>query len=251
MSAFSSVDRAPDPDRLIRVLEDSAVGLGAMKRYMATAHALRRPTAPVLDLGCGIGHDLVLLADAGVACVGVDPSRVMLDVAARRVVGPLLQACGEHLPFAAHVFGGCRMERVLMHVAEPAVVVAEAARCVQPGCLLTIFEPDWSSLTVNGSPVPVRWVSNARHPSIGAAVGDLLTEAGCELVDRVDERSWWDFDAFERITNLEQSLARAVSTGHASRRKAQDWLAKQRRRAAAGSFRTEIAKVLWVATTPA
>jgi hypothetical protein len=35
-----------------------------------------------------------------------------------------------------------------MHVAEAAVVVAEALRCLEPGGLVTVFEPDWQSLVV-------------------------------------------------------------------------------------------------------
>lgn len=250
MSAFSSVDQAAEPERLIRFLDDSAIGLAAMKHYMATAHALRRPTAPILDVGCGAGHDLVVLADAGIECVGVDPSWVMIGAAATRCDGPLLQARGEHLPFADRSFAGSRIERVLMHVTDPSAVVEEVVRCVQPGGLLTIFEPDWSSLTVNRSSVPTRWVSNARHPSIGADVGDLLDAEGCLLVDRVEERSWWTLDDFERITNIQQTLDRAVARGHASPRETQAWLAEQRRQAAVGAFRAEIAKILWVATTP-
>jgi ubiquinone/menaquinone biosynthesis C-methylase UbiE len=55
---------------------------------------------------------------------------------------------GEQLPFRAESFSGCRIERVLMHVAEPAVVVAETLRCLEPGGLVTVFEPDWQSLVV-------------------------------------------------------------------------------------------------------
>jgi hypothetical protein len=137
-----------------------------------------------------------------------------------------------------------------MHVDDPAAVIAEAARCVRPTGLLTVFEPDWSSLTVNGSLVPSEWVSVARHPAIGAAVGDLLAAANCSILDRVEERSWWTFDEFERITNLRQSLDRAVAMGSAPRQEVEYWLAEQQRRASAGEFHAEIAKILWVATTP-
>lgn len=61
----------------------------------------------------------------------------------------------------------------------------------------------------------------------------------------------WDFSKFEWITNIERSLHRAVVNGHASRRDAHDWLDEQRQRAAVGDFRAEIAKILWVAKTPA
>jgi SAM-dependent methyltransferase len=249
VSAFSGVDGADEPRRLIEFLEQSAVGLAAMKHYIAVTHALRSPPARLLDLGCGAGHDLRLLEDSGLACLGVDPSSVMLEASATRSGSPLVRACGEHLPFVGAVFAGCWIERVLMHVADPAAVIAEVVRCVQPGGLLTIFEPDWSSLTVNGSPVPAGWLSIASHPAVGSSVGHLLGAAGCSIVDRVEERSWWTFAAFERITNLELSLDRAVTLRMASRSQVEVWLAEQRRRAAVDDFRAEIVKILWVATT--
>jgi SAM-dependent methyltransferase len=252
VSAFSAVDDAAEPARLIEFLGQSAAGLAAMKHYIAVAHALRQPDAPVLDLGCGAGHDLAVLDAVGVRGVGVDSSAVMLDAAvAGGARAPLVRAAGERLPFADGAFAGCWIERVLMHVPEPAVVIAEVVRCVRPGGLLTIFEPDWSTLAVNGTPVPAGWLSIARHPAIGSAVGDLLTAAGCDIRDRVEERSWWTADEFARITRLNQALDRVVASGPASRSEVRRWLDEQRSRAAADDFRAEIVKLLWVATTAA
>lgn len=121
---------------------------------------------------------------------------------------------------------------------------------MQPDGLLTIFEPDWSSLVVNGSPVPTDWVSAARHPAVGSALGDLLAAAGCSILDRVEERSWWTYEDLVCITNLEPSLDRAVASGVASRLEVTRWLVEQRRRAQANDFKAEIAKILWVANTP-
>jgi SAM-dependent methyltransferase len=250
MSAFSAVDSSPDPARLISVLEQTAIGLAAMKRYMAVTHALSKPTAPVLDLGCGAGHDLTVLHECGVFAIGVDPSALMLEAAARRVDAPLARASGDLLPFADDAFAGCWVERVLMHVADPGAVIAEVVRCVRSGGLLTIFEPDWSTLAVNGSRVPVAWISSASHPSVGADVGGLVGTAGCTIVDRVEERSWWTFEEFERNTNLYSSLDRAISTGIARRRDVEAWLQAQRERAAINDFRAELVKILWVATAP-
>jgi SAM-dependent methyltransferase len=249
VSEYSDVDAATEAHRLIEHLDESAIGLAAMKHYMAVTHALRRPTAPVLDLGCGAGHDLALHEVLRVATVGVDPSSVMLDAAATRSTSPLVRATGEHLPFAAGAFAGCRIERVLMHVDDPARVLSEVVRCVRPSGLLTIFEPDWTSLTITGPPVPAEWVSIARHPAIGSSIGDLLHAAACSILDRVEEHSWWSHSDFERI--LQRSLDRAVASGHASRAAVQKWLAEQRRRATAGDFRAEITKILWVAAAPA
>jgi hypothetical protein len=129
-------------------------------------------------------------------------------------------------------------------------VLAEVVRCVRPGGLLTIFEPDWSSLAVNREPVPVGWLTAARHPAIGATVGGLLTDAGCFVRDRVEERSRWTYAEFERNTGLQAALERAITARILPRSTAEGWLADQQRRAAEDDFTAEITKILWIATTP-
>src|SRR5262245_33067214 len=250
MSAFSDVDRADDPRRLIQYLDDSARALGAMKQYAAAAHALRDPSDAVLDLGCGVGLDLQLLARVGVRGIGIDPSALMLRDATTRTRMPLVRGAGERLPFRDGAFAGCRVERVLMHVVDPATVIAEVVRCVRSGGLITIFEPDWSCLEVAGERVPTDWTSGARHPAIGSTVGDLLTDAGCIVRDRVEERSWWSYEDFTRIMNLEAALDRAVAANKLTRAAADAWLEAQRRSADRGTFRAEMVKILWVATAP-
>ena len=190
MSLFSDVDAAADPSRLVTSLAESASGLASMKAYLAMAHALRDTDGPVLNVGCGSGHDLAALARAGVAGVGVDPSEVMVSSCAWLTESPVLRGRGEALPFRSGSFAGCWIERVLMHVASPRDVLAEAVRCVAPGGLVTIFEPDWTSLSVAGVG-RVAWHPPARHPGIGGEVGALLASLGCDVRDRVEERSWW------------------------------------------------------------
>jgi SAM-dependent methyltransferase len=223
------------------MLAESARGLAAMKHYMAVAHSLRRPRSPILDLGCGAGHELSVLEAVGVAAIGVDSSETMLVAAQDRVQSPLVQGDGAFLPFRDGAFGGCWIERVLMHVVDPAAVIREAVRCIAPGALLTVFEPDWTSLIVNGHPVPPAIATMARHPAAGAVAGDLLEDAGCFLRDRVEERSWWTFDTFARVMNLERVRTDPVVG---------PWVVAQQKRADAGDFRAQFTKVLWVATAP-
>ena len=247
VSEFSAVDAASDPARLIAYLDQ--VGLTAMRHYMAVTHS-QWAKGLVLDVGCGIGRDIAVLEELGVGAIGVDPSSFMLRTAASRVRSSLARACGEQLPFPDGVFCGCLMQRVLMHVDDPATVIVEVLRCVQPHGVITIFEPDWSTLHVNGSPVPAWWSNTAKHPAIGGNVGDLLTAAGCNLRDRVEERSWWTHDEFERIINPQRYADRAVEAGTATRSAVDAWLAQQRRQAADGDFRAGMDKILWVATAP-
>lgn len=247
MSAFSDVDAAVDSTRLIASLDESARGLASMKHYMAVAHVLHTRGGGILDVGCGAGHDIAVLAHHGIAnVVGVDPSDVMLQATRERTVTPLARATAERLPFRSGSFAGSWIERVLMHVRDPRAVLTEVMRVVEPEGVLSVFEPDWSSLTVNGWRVPTEWTTIARHPAIGSDVGAMLHQHGCFVRDRVEERSWWSFPQFEAITG--RALARATGSGTSG--DVRGWIEEVRDAAGLGSFVAEMVKVMWVATTP-
>ncbi len=56
-----------------------------------------------------------------------------------------------------------------MHVVEPAAVLAELVRCLEPGALVTVFEPDWSRFQVRSAVIDgsTMWLSAAPHPDVG------------------------------------------------------------------------------------
>ena len=254
MSGFSAVDDSVDPARLVRFLDTAAEAESGMKQYAVAAHALRRPTRPILDVGCGAGHDLVLFAAARIEVVGVDASAVMIATARQRTAPlriPVVRAVGERLPFRDGAFSGCRIERVLMHVDDPRVVVAEAVRCVEHGGLVTVFEPDWSSFAVRSDVLPecASWITSARHPDMGARLWTLLEEHGCDVVDRVEELSVWrSLATLELVADFPASVDRAVATGRLGRRDADEWIREQRQRDATGQFYAVISKIQVIAT---
>ena len=101
MSVFTSVDTQGDPDRVLRYLDHIANAVSGMKHYVMAAHALRHPEGRILDLGCGAGHDLVLLNSVGLQAIGVDPSSVLLEAASDRTdsnLTSLVRANGDHSP---------------------------------------------------------------------------------------------------------------------------------------------------------
>src|SRR3954447_12123706 len=83
-SPYSSVDSSADPGSLVAFLDTAAVGLGAMKRYVAYELAQHAPGPVVIDLGCGAGHDLALLRAEGLTPIGLDASAVMVLTAQER-----------------------------------------------------------------------------------------------------------------------------------------------------------------------
>ena len=255
MSVFTSVDSHDDPSWVVGYLDRRADAVSRMKQYVATAHARHDPNGLVLDLGCGAGHDLVLLNDAGLRAVGIDPSAILLAAATTRIdhhrTG-LARAAGESLPFQDASFDGCRIERVLMHVANPSVVLAEVVRCLRPGGLITVFEPDWSQFRVRGDTGDVKtgWLAGSRHPGIGGDLWRLVEEAGCEVLDRVEELSIWrSLETLDAVIGLENSVRRAVEAGRIDSNEADQWLERQTARQARGEFLALASKILVVATT--
>jgi SAM-dependent methyltransferase len=253
MSSFSSVDNAPDPDRLVQFLDAAASAEAGIKHYVAAAHGRRNPQGPILDVGCGAGHDLDLFASLGMVAVGIDPSEVMLHAAAARTANAtiaLVRGVGGALPFVDHVFAGCRIERVLMHVDDPLHVLAEAVRCVERGGLVTVFEPDWTRFEIVSDVLSTnaRWITSVKNPDIGARLWGLLEDSGCEVLDRVEELSVWrSLVTLERVTGFAAGVDRAVAAGRLDRGAADRWVREQRALEAAGEFRARLPKVLVVA----
>jgi SAM-dependent methyltransferase len=255
MSSFSDVDAAVGAHgRLVAFLDRTARAEAGIKHYVAAAHAIREPRRPILDLGCGAGHDVALLASAGLRTVGLDPSAVLLATARSRVTPALaafVRGTGEQLPFPGHAFSGCRIERVLMHVVSPGAVVAEVVRCLEPGALLTIFEPDWSQFTVSdrsGDRIAT-WLLRARHPGVGGELVRLVEQAGCTVLDRVEERSYWPrLETLDYIVGgTDRAVERAIEAGRIRAREGRAWLADQRARDERGEFHAVMPKILVVA----
>jgi SAM-dependent methyltransferase len=116
-------------------LSDAAQALQDLARVR---HARR-----VLDVGCGTGRWLEILARPDRLTVGLDPSRGMLTQArARLPFVPLVQARGEALPFVSASFDLITAVHVLHHLADPRRFLAEADRCLMPGGTLALIGSD-------------------------------------------------------------------------------------------------------------
>lgn len=94
----------------------------------------------VLEVGCGTGHWLGVLAENGHLVTGLDASRGMLDKArAKLPEAPLVHGQAEQLPFASGCFERVVMINTLHHFAAPQQALREARRVLSAsGCLLII-----------------------------------------------------------------------------------------------------------------
>ena len=104
----------------------------------------------MLDVGCGAGHwgqRLSTLLRSGARVVGLDHEAGFLEVARERAMGrphhfEYLASTADMLPFPDDHFDLVTCQTVLMHVADPASVVAEMIRVTKPGGLVLASEPN-------------------------------------------------------------------------------------------------------------
>jgi SAM-dependent methyltransferase len=104
-------------------------------------------TGDILEIGCGEGSNMEVLAAPGRRFVGCDLSSLALSLA-REAAPPtdtwrLVQGEGEALPFADGRFAGVMGISVMEHLPEPARVIGEMARVLAPGGRLLLLSPQY------------------------------------------------------------------------------------------------------------
>jgi len=147
----------------------------------------------VLDVGCGLGHEVFRLAERigpQGRVIGIDASAAMITEARRRAADlPLPTIVFEvgdahHVDFPDNTFDLCRTERVLRYLDRPEAALKEMARLARPGGSVLAFDFD-SDQTVVDAPDPaltrrIAEVLDAAvpHPWIGRQLFGLFRRAG-------------------------------------------------------------------------
>ena len=156
--AWIQVDRTEDPGFFVQVLDSTrAPLLERARRSPAEFFAPLdiRPGHRVLDVGCGTGDLLRLLAPlvAPGSAVGIDLSETMVAEAQRRTssspsnlsfrVGNALD-----LPFESGSMDRVTATQVLLHIPDPWAALAEIYRVLTPEGLVAVGEIDWGTVVV-------------------------------------------------------------------------------------------------------
>ena len=95
----------------------------------------------VLDIGCGTGHNLAFFKELGLKAAGIDTSKPMLHIAAKKLGTDveLHLGCAEELPFNNNSFDIVTLITVLEFVTAPTKVLKEAARVARAQIYLGIL----------------------------------------------------------------------------------------------------------------
>lgn len=199
--------------------------------------------ATVVDLGCGPGADLPAMAGA------VGPSGRVLGIdrddsavaEARRLCSPHPQVSvergdGHHLDVPTGSVDRVHTDRVLQHVAEPQVVLAEIARVLGPGGIAGFAEPDWDTLVIDypEPEVPVayrRFITEevVRNSRIGRQLPALCERSGLTVTRIIPVTAVFrDVAQADPVFGFHRVTRRAVDAGYLGAQAAEAWLAHLR-----------------------
>lgn len=123
----------------------------------------------LLEVGCGMGSDLLQFARGGARCTGVDLTPRSIEITRHRFAlygerGEFLLSDGEHLPFADESFDVVYSNGVLHHTPDTAGAVKEVHRVLRPGGTAKVMLYHKNSLAYWGEII-------LRHGLVG---GDFL-----------------------------------------------------------------------------
>ena len=119
----------------------------AIERHRYTEYASWMPRlmgfenfrgAQLLEVGCGMGTDLLQFSRGGARCVGIDLTPRSIEITQHRfrlygADGRFMISDGEHLPFSDESFDVVYSNGVLHHTPDTAGAVREVHRVLRPG----------------------------------------------------------------------------------------------------------------------
>ncbi|MFA5331477.1 MAG: methyltransferase domain-containing protein [Methanoregula sp.] len=155
-TGFRNVDGSGDTPACTRCLDllSDLPFFGEIKQESFRIIFRARPKI-VLDAGCGAGNDICRLATVipKGRIIGFDASAGLLATAAERIShcrerSDLVRGDLLNLPFESRTFSAIRIDRVLQHIHNPARVIEELVRVLEPGGTLVAFDNDWDTLSI-------------------------------------------------------------------------------------------------------
>jgi len=197
----AALARGTEVEKGLREADADVSYLGFEHRFRGAEEEIRnrirvylprlRRAAPVLDLGCGRGEALALLAAEGVECRGVDPSSAMVRHCLERGLGvdqnDALSALAQAKPES---LGGVVSFHVIEHLAPEDIerLVRLAFAALRPGGILVLETPNPLSVAVTARSF---WLDPThKRPVHPEALSACYEQAGFTGIERLDLRPY-------------------------------------------------------------
>ena len=232
----SQLESVRPDDYLLRL---AASDLGRAYKSLVLQQMQVPKGAVVVDLGCGPGTDLPAFAEAVGPIgrvLGVDTDGAALRVAAERVSElawvQVAEADVHHLELDDGSVDRVHADRVIQHVADPAGVVAQAARVLRPGGVVAFAEPDWDTLVIDhpDAALPAayrRFVTDdvVRNARVGRQLPALCEAVGLTVTRVVPVTPVFrDLQEADRLLGFERVTRHAVAAGYLTAEQSRRWL---------------------------
>jgi SAM-dependent methyltransferase len=249
----------------------------ALERLYATRDVLRRralvraaldaqPGDRVLDVGCGPGFYVAELLDAlgpGGSVVGVDRSRDMLAVAARRVEGKanveFHEGAATALPIADESVDRALSVQVFEYIDDVPAALREIRRALRPGGRLVLWDVDWGTVSWHARDRELMQQALAAfdkhlvHPSLPRTLTARLRDAGFENVHMEAHAFATNELSPETYGGSMVAMLKnyVVDRGGMKPEDADRWANEQRDLGARGEFFFSVTQFCFTATRPA
>lgn len=226
------------PDQAAYMLRAAANGAGRAYKRQLLGLLDVLPGQTALDVGCGPGTDLPdLAARAGGqgTVIGVDRDPAMLERARERTAGlrnvQIREGDVHALPVEAESVDRARIDRVLMHVTDPAAALAELHRVTRPGAVIGLAEPDWDTLVVDAEDLAAsraftRYTTDhvVRNATVGRALPRLADGAGFDVRTVLTNTPVFrDVQDADHMLGLGRNMWQAIEEGHIEEERGRRW----------------------------
>ena len=151
---FVGVDQHGDPGAFVRFMDTTRQRPSVQQQKNAVLSLLQlEPGNSVLDVGCGTGDDILVMAKAvgkSGRAVGIDSSKVMISEALKRTADSdvrveLAVGSAYDLPYPDSTFDAVRCERVFEHLDKPQLALQEIVRVTKSGGRIVLASSDVDS----------------------------------------------------------------------------------------------------------
>ncbi|MEM6581304.1 MAG: methyltransferase domain-containing protein [Pseudomonadota bacterium] len=255
-AGFHQVDEVDDPDvysSCLKLLDT----LPHFATYKHNSYELLELASgdKVLDAGCGLGVDVLRMAQAvgptGLV-LGVDSSEHLLSLARAERENTSSSAhfllCDlSGLPLADASFQKVRVDRVLQHVARPAAALSEMVRVLATKGRLYAYDNDWHTFNIVPQHREVTalleayWRDSFVNSDIGCVLEPMFLDAGLSEV-KVQPLTYTlsEFAVADQVFNLSKTAHLACRDGLISEEGCQRWLDDLHHSDRRGEFRARL-----------